>query len=112
MILNKGFQFTSQSLQFSIRYHRNEVFDWLVNELNISMDEKCYKASIQFEYIPGIELYQRNNDQINVNLELAKSGNYVLFCKFIKPELICTFSNKNKSPLYRKKYAPIMPIFY
>lgn len=51
------------------------------------MDEGCYKDSFQYEFIPGIKLYdQRNIEKVNTNCELSKSENYVLFMKYANHE--------------------------
>lgn len=109
MIQKEGFQFTSQSLQFAIRYHRREVFEWLINDQSIEMDEKCYKDSFRYEFVPGIEFYRQheNFENCNVNLELSKSGNYVLFTKFINPDPIVEL-NSGRSYY---NHEQLMPIF-
>lgn len=106
-VLKIGVQFTSQSLKLAIKYHRVDVFEYLTNDLNISMTEECYKTSLRYEFIPGIELY-KGNKNINVNFEVSKSGNYVLFSNFFNLNKI--YMNGNY-PVYKYKYAPLMPIF-
>lgn len=100
-LLENGIEFTSQSLCCAIHYHRLEVFNWLINEIKIEMDEKCIKTSFQYEFIPAIKMC---NLEIDVNFELSKSGNYVLFINFIKKN----FSIPN---IKKYKYESLFPIF-
>lgn len=106
IVLENGIHFTSQSLLCAIRYHRFDVFNWLINDLNIKMDEECIKASFQYEFVPAIEMY---DSKINVNLELSKSGNYVIFSKFIRLDSVNLSNQNNRKKEY--KYAQLMPIF-
>lgn len=98
--------FSISSEDENIRYHRFDVFNWLINDLNIKMDEECIKASFQYEFVPAIEMY---DSKININLELSKSGNYVIFSKFVRLDSVNLSNQNNNKKEY--KYAQLMPIF-
>lgn len=106
IVIENDFEFSSNSLLCAIRYHREDVFNWLINEIKIKMDESCIKASFQYEFIPAIEMI---NTKINVNFELSKSCNYVLFSKFVMLESMNNSEQSKKMSKY--KYAELMPIF-